>query len=136
MTSGNAANDAERAVLAAAQRWLAATMSGDADALDQLLADGYTYTHATTGVADTREVWLESFRTGGRRYQVYEIADLSLRTFPGTVVMTGRAHQEMSPRGEQVELNTSFTSVWVEQAGGWRLAAWQATRFLDDQQRR
>jgi ketosteroid isomerase-like protein len=132
MTSANPANDAERAVLAAAERWLAATMSGDADALERLLAPGYTYTHATTAVADSREVWLESFRSGGRRYEVYELADLSLRTFPGTVVMTGRAHQEMSPRGQPIELDTTFTSVWVDLAGEWRLAAWQATRLPDN----
>ena len=42
--------------------------------------------------------------------------------------MTGRAHQEMSPRGERIELNTRFTSVWVKHDDGWRLAAWQATR--------
>src|SRR5438093_7740456 len=133
MTSGSEATDVERDVLEAAQRWLAATMSGDAAALDLLLTDKYTYTHATSGAVDSRDVWLESFRSGRRRYQVYEIADVSLMQFPGVVVMTGRAHQEMNPRGEQIELNTRFTSVWVEQNGDWRVAVWQATRIADPQ---
>jgi ketosteroid isomerase-like protein len=129
MIRGDEATEAGREVMAAARRWLAATERGDADELDRLLAEGYTYTHASTGVADSREEWLESFRSGGRRYHVYAIDDLSLRSFPGTVVMTGRAHQEMSPRGERIELNTRFTSVWVKHDDGWRLAAWQATRL-------
>ena len=133
MTSGSEATDVERDVLAAAQRWLAATMSGDAAALDLLLTDSYTYTHATSGAVDSRDVWLESFRSGRRRYQVYEIAEVSLMKFPSVVVMTGRAHQEMNPRGEQIELNTRFTSVWVEQNGDWRVAVWQATRIADPQ---
>src|SRR5437763_904034 len=89
------------------------------DRVRGLLTDKYTYTHATSGAVDSRDVWLESFRSGRRRYQVYEIADVSLMQFPGVVVMTGRAHQEMNPRGEQIELNTRFTSVWVEQNGDW-----------------
>lgn len=113
-------------------RWLQATMDADADTLDGMLADGYTYTHATTAAEDTREEWLESFRTGGRKYHIYAADDLRPRVFPGVVVMTGGAHQEMSPGGNWMELNTRFLSVWVEQDGDWKLAGWQATRLPGD----
>ncbi len=131
MTTGNAHTEAEREVLAAVQRWLVGTMSGDADALDRLLAPEYTYTHASNARVDSRADWLESFRTGGRRYIVYELPEVEFRTYPGVLVLSGRAHQEMNPRGEVTHLDTRFTSVWVESSGEWRCSAWQATRLAD-----
>lgn len=121
----------EREVRTAAQRWLDATMTADASALDALLAPDYTYTHASSASMDERADWLESFRTGGRVYQVYAIADERYRVYPGVVVLSGTAHQEMNPRGTPTELNTRFTSVWTQGTdGAWRCSAWQATRIV------
>jgi hypothetical protein len=39
----------------------------------------------------------------------------------------------MNPRGEQIELNTAFLSVWVQLDGDWRVVAWQATRLAEPQ---
>ena len=64
MTTDSSHAETEREVLAAVQRWLVGTMSGDADALDRLLAPEYTYTHASNARVDSRADWLESFRTG------------------------------------------------------------------------
>ena len=133
MTNAVATTEAERAVLTAIDQWLKGTMTADAEALDRVLAPDYTYTHASSAAVDSRDVWLESFRTGGRRYQVYAIHDVRLRSYPGVVVLSGKAHQEMNPNGEQRELNTAFQSVWVPIDGEWRVVAWQATRLAEPQ---
>lgn len=120
------------AVRAAAQRWCEATMTADADALDALLEPGYTYTHASNGRVDPRDVWLESFRTGGRSYDIYALMDESYLVYGDTVILSGRAHQEMHPNGEYRELNTRFLSIWIRSQAdpeAWRCAAWQATRL-------
>lgn len=119
----------EREVEAAARALLAATTIPDADTIKAMLAPGYTYTHASNARVDSREEWVESFRSGGRRYHVYDIFDLAFLDYDEVVVMRGRAHQEMSPRGERIELNTRFTSVWVRRDGRWLAEAWQATRI-------
>ena len=125
--------DVEQNVIAAARRMLGATVEVDVEVLDSLLTPGYTYTHASSGSADSRETWLESFRTGGRRYQVYDIRDLVVQAFGDVATLAGHAHQEMNPRGEPTELNTRFLSVWIRNStdGGWQCAAWQATRLRD-----
>lgn len=131
---GNAEGAAAREVRAAMQRWLDGTMTADADALDRVLAPDYTYTHASSASMDERGDWLESFRTGGRIYQVYTIDDERYRVYPGLVVLSGTAHQEMSPRGAPTELNTRFTSIWRQGADHvWRCSAWQATRIVPPQ---
>jgi hypothetical protein len=117
----------EQAVREATQRWLDATVRADADALDGMLEAGYTFTHATTAITDTREEWLESFRSGRRRYKRWDISDVSVRLFPGTAIMTGRGHQEVVRADGIFDLRTSFTNVWIELDGSWKLAVWQAT---------
>ncbi len=124
--------DREAAIRAVTQEWLDATVRGDADALDPMLEAGYTFTHATTAITDTREEWLESFRSGRRRYRSWEIFDVSVRLFPWGAIMTGRGRQEIiRPNDEIFVLPTSFSNVWLEQDGRWLLAVWQATLVPD-----
>ena len=126
-----AGNSREQAVHEATQRWLEATVRADADSLDELLDEAYTFTHATTAITDTREEWLESFRSGRRRYKTWEISDVSVRLFPCAAVMTGHGHQEVVRESGVFDLNTSFTNVWIEQNGQWKLVVWQATLMPD-----
>ena len=117
----------EQAVRALTQQWLEATVRADADALDAMLEPGYTFTHATTANTDTREEWLESFRSGRRRYKLWEISDVTMQLYPGVAVMHGRGHQEVVRADGVFDLRTSFTNVWIEHDGAWKLAIWQAT---------
>ena len=128
MTSGG--TDVTRAVRAAAQRWLEATMSADADTLDGLLTADYTDTHASSAKVDAREEWLESFRSGGRKYHVYAVTDEVYRVYPGIVLLQGSAHQEMGAPDSRRELNTHFLSAWVNEGGAWKASAWQATQIV------
>jgi ketosteroid isomerase-like protein len=131
MSMDAATADAEREVIAAARRLLGATVDVDVATLETHLTPDYTYTHASSGVADSRDAWLESFRSGSRRYQAYDIRDLVVQVLDGVAILAGHAHQEMNPRGEPTELNTRFLSVWVRREGVWQCAAWQATRLRD-----
>lgn len=128
-------SEREQAVRDALGRWLTAAERGDATALEPMLTDSYTYTHATTAIADSRAEWLEIFNPASpkyRRYRVYAVEDVTVRLFPGTAIVAGSGHQEIiRPNGDELDLNTSFTCVWIETDGAWQLAAWQATRFPD-----
>ncbi len=122
------ADDREQAVQNATKLWLDATERADADYLDSVLTDGYTFTHATTAITDTREEWLESFRSGRRRYKSWTISDTTVRCFDSAAIMTGRGRQEIVREGGVIfVLNTAFTNVWIAQSGGWKCAVWHAT---------
>ena len=125
-------NDREDVVRAVTQRWLDATVAANADALDELLEEGYTFTHATTAITDTREEWLESFRSGRRRYKTWTISDVTVSLYDSTAVMVGRDYQEIIVRPDSLfELKSSFMNTWIERDSKWRLAAWQATLVPD-----
>lgn len=128
MTTAGSTED-ERTVLATLDRWRHATMAADAETLDGILAEGFTYMHATSAAIDTREQWLESFRTGGRSYHIYAVDEITFRTYEGVLVLTGRSHQEMGSADERRELNARFTCLWAKRDGEWKLEYWQATRI-------
>ena len=126
------ADISEQAVRDATRRWLDATVRADADYLDGVLTADYTFTHATTAITDTRREWLESFRTGRRRYKSWEIEATIVRIFDRTAIMTGRGRQEIVREGGVIfVLNTAFTNVWIEQDGEWRCAVWHAALVPD-----
>jgi hypothetical protein len=120
-------NEREKQVRETTQRFLDATVRADTDLLESMVAEGYTFTHATTAICDTREEWLESFRSGRRRYKLWEISDVDVRLFPGCAVMTGRGHQEVVRPDGDFDLRTAFANTWIERDGRWVLAVWQAT---------
>jgi len=109
------------------QRFLDATVRQDAALLDTMTAEGYTFTHATTAICDTREEWLASFRSGARRYKLWDVSDLNVRLFPACAVITGRGHQTVVRPTGDFELYTAFANTWVEREGRWQCAVWQAT---------
>ena len=122
-------------VLDALQRFLDAAMKGDVAVLDSFLDKDFTYTHASNAQIDPRDVWLKIYDPGSptyRVYRVYAVRDLLVRVFAGAAVITGTGHQEIvRPNGAEVDLNTTFTCTWIEEAGRWKIAAWQATRLPD-----
>jgi ketosteroid isomerase-like protein len=125
-------DDREAAVREATRHWLDATIRQDADYLDSVLDPGYTFTHATTGITDTREEWLESFRSGRRRYKSWAIDDTTVRLFDGFAIMTGHGRQEIIREGGVIfVLNSTFNNVWVQTGDGWKCAVWQATLVPD-----
>jgi ketosteroid isomerase-like protein len=125
-----ATTDTIREVTTASDAWLAALVTGDADVLDRLTTPDFNYVHSS-GTLDTREFFLDAFRSGRRKYTNYSVEGVEVRTYPGTVVMGGLAHIRLNPRGEEMKIETRFISVWVEQAGAWKMAAWHSTRIPD-----
>ena len=122
--------DTVRDVTAASDAWLGAVVSGDADALGRLTTPDFTYVHSS-GTLDARGFFLEAFRSGRRKYTRYSVDSVDVRTYPGAALMSGFVHIGLNPRGDEVRIEARFTSVWVEQDGGWRMAAWHSTRLPD-----
>lgn len=122
--------DAVRDVTAAQDSWVGALVTGDADVLDRLMTPDFTYVHSS-GTLDTREFFLDAFRSGRRKYTHYSAEGVKSRTYPGTVVTGGLTHIRLNPRGEEMKIEARFISVWVEQGGTWKMAAWHSTRLPD-----
>ncbi|TAJ17709.1 MAG: nuclear transport factor 2 family protein [Dehalococcoidia bacterium] len=125
-----ATTDVVNDVTTAQGAWLGALVSGDADVLDRLTTPDFTYVHSSATL-DTRDFFLDAFRSGRRKYTHYSVEGVEARAYPGAVVTSGLAHIRLNPRGEEMKIETRFISVWVQQAGAWKMAAWHSTKIPD-----
>jgi hypothetical protein len=109
------------------KRFEAATKS-DFDTLDKLLAEDLTYTHST-GILETKAVFLDSLKSGKLQFRTIEPADLQVRVYGTTAVITGTAKVSVVSKGEPKDIALRFTDVWVNRAGEWQMVAWQSTKL-------
>src|SRR6476619_4301006 len=100
------------------QRFEAATKN-DLDTLGKLLADDLTYTHST-GVLETKTVFLESLKSGKLQFKTIEPADLQVRVYGDTAVINGTAKVSVVSEGKPKDISLRFTDVWVSRAGKWQ----------------
>ena len=121
---------ASEAVRAAESQRLRALVTADYAALDRLLADDLTYTHSTAKV-DTKATYLEPLLAGRTRYQSLEPADVQVRIYGTTGVVTGVLRSVALVAGKESRTNLRFTNVWVERDSRWQMVAWQSTRLPD-----
>jgi len=105
-----------------------AAQKNDLDALGKLLADDLTYTHST-GVLETKTVFLESLKSGKLQFKKIEPADLQVRVYGTTAVINGTAKLAVVSQGQPKDVNVRFTDVWVNHAGHWQMVALQSTKL-------
>ncbi len=112
--------EAEQAVSARVQEFLAALRKGDAEALTSLYADDYTITN-DTGDVQTKAQRLEWVKANTARLSTLDFQNLKTQVYGDTAVVTGHA----TSTGDAI--NSRIIQVWVKQGGTWRLVAGQTT---------
>jgi hypothetical protein len=128
LLSGAAAPEqAEQEVDALQKELIPALKSGDRPALERLIADGFTFVHATGGL-DTRAQYIDnvvSAAKAGRAPDIERI-DHQVQVYDGhTAVAVSRAI--VHGRGEDLPLRS--THVYVKRDGRWQWAGGQSTRL-------
>jgi ketosteroid isomerase-like protein len=106
-----------------------AAQKNDLDTLGKLLADDLTYTHST-GVLETKAVFLDSLKSGKLQFKKVEPGELQVRVFGTTAIINGTAKLSVVSDGQPKEVNVRFTDVWVKHARDWQMVAWQSTKVV------
>jgi ketosteroid isomerase-like protein len=132
---GRAADTARvaREVAAVEARLDSALARRDRAALERLLADGFTWIHASDGRVDARDGWLAEATRGmalsGQRNERTKFEPTTVVYGGHTAIRSARVRLRFaSPPGEGW-IRQSLT--FVRQADGWRVAAGQGTRMYD-----
>lgn len=105
-----------------------AIVRGDVAALEQILSDDLTYTHAT-GVFETKAEFIGKMKSGQLKYEAFAPEDIRVRVYGTTGVVTGLARVKVQVKGEPLSFQLRFTDVYVKKDGRWQMVAWQATRL-------
>ena len=107
---------------------MAAMVSLDVGKLNDILADGLTYTHSSAKV-DSKASLIEAMSSGTNAYTALEPSDVVAKDLGDVVVLTGAASMTVSLSGRSTSFRVRFIDVYAKQDGAWRMVAWQSTRL-------
>ncbi|HSB79524.1 MAG TPA: nuclear transport factor 2 family protein [Candidatus Methylomirabilis sp.] len=105
-----------------------AIVRGDVAALEDILSDDLSYTHAT-GVFETKGEFIAKLKSGQLKYESFAPEGLRVRVYGTTGVLTGVARVKVQVKGEQLSFQLRFTDVYVKKGDRWQMVAWHATRL-------
>jgi ketosteroid isomerase-like protein len=107
------------------KRWGAMT-GKDWKTLDGLLHGDLLYTHSS-GVTDTKAVWMEAMKSGRTNYKTAKHSDRKVRVYGDNALVTGKARVEVDVNGQAKTLTLVYLNVWTKTPQGWKFVAWQST---------
>jgi ketosteroid isomerase-like protein len=119
---------AESEIAQIEQQRFAAMQAADIATLDRLLSPDLTYTHSS-GKLETKPVFLGAIQRGALKYKTVAPEGIAVRVYDSAAVVTGRCHFQVEADDRQLDLQVSFTDVYVKRDGAWQLVAWQSTRL-------
>jgi len=122
------AGEVERAVLAAHDRRIAATIAADLPGLAAMMTDDMTYTHSSAAT-ETKAEFLGGLKTGKYVYREIVTPDRKVRVHGDAAVVSGPCHVVIEPGGKRTEIDLYFTELYVKEGGQWRMALWHSTRL-------
>ena len=105
---------------------VAALLAKDTTALNRLLDDELVYVHST-GVADSKQSYLEGLLTGVWDYHQLSLRDHRYVVHDQTVLVFCRMAIEITVRGTFKSFESNALLVWMQRAEGWRLVAVQSS---------
>lgn len=103
-----------------------AVLHGDVAALDRMTSEDYTFI-TLRGELRTKSEILKGFASGSFKYASRQIADLNVRVYGSTAVVTGRSVQKGMENGKDYSGPYWFTRVYVKRGGRWITVALQTT---------
>lgn len=108
-----------------------AMVVGDADALEEMLAPDFTYTHMG-GRVEPRDELIESVHNG-RHNDRMDFEHMAVRTYPNTTIVNGLNHMRIDyPDRESLAFDAHFTGVWVDVDGASKLVVYHSTRVPEE----
>jgi hypothetical protein len=106
----------------------AAMVKADVAALDKMLASELSYTHGDARVVD-KNVFLAELKAGDFKYLTIQPADIQVRVYGDSAVVTGGAAMDIVNKGVPATIRIRYTNMQVRRSGSWQMVAWQATRL-------
>jgi ketosteroid isomerase-like protein len=102
--------------------WTAAERSGDAAALDKLLADDFTGV-GPLGFTLSKQDWLDRHAAGDLTYRTFELGDVAIRRYGDAAVVIARQSAAGAYRGREVPGDLRVTLVVADASGFPKLAS-------------
>ena len=102
-----------------------ALMAGDLDTLSAIYADDYMLVRPDGSVLGKEDV-LRDLKAGGLRFTSIEIANVNVRIYDQTALLTGDSRTVTSRNGDEVSARIRLLAVYVHDRSRLRLAHFQS----------
>ena len=110
------------------EQWRAAIVSGDAVAMEKLLADDFLAISARGTLMD-KEQYLNRLSTHATKLSTVDLMDLKVRVQPNAAVAVSQARIVGMLEGRPIEGVFRYTKVYTREASGtWHITNFEATR--------
>ena len=107
---------------------LKAMGAGDGVALGRILSDAVVFVHSD-GRSESKADYIKAMTAGDTAYSDLKTAEVNARQIATDVIVVTGAQEmkkKLGPTWSEIKLR--FISVWRNEAGTWRLVAWQSMR--------
>ena len=124
--AARAADTAVELVLRADQSRLTAMMAGDGATLGWVFSDEVIFTHSD-GRVEAKADYIKNLTAGDTAYKDVKTSNVQAKQIaPDVVVLTGGQAMKKKLGPAWSEITLRFISVWRNEAGTWRMVAWQS----------
>jgi ketosteroid isomerase-like protein len=113
--------DLESTIRAVEERLWRAQLSGDVEALDDLIADDLLFT-GLAGSLETKAADLRQHASGALKITKLEVLEFRVRAMPGGAITSVKMDAAAVIAGKLATATLRYTRVWVSEGGRWRIA--------------
>jgi hypothetical protein len=113
--------DLESTIRAAEERLWRAQLSGDVEALDELIADDLLFT-GLAGSLETKAGDLQQHRSGALKITKLEPLELRVRSIPGGAITSVKMDATALIAGKPTSAILRYTRVWIVEGGRCQIA--------------
>jgi len=104
----------------------AALVSGDFDAIEDLIGDDLLYVHSSATEED-RKLYMERLRNGHYVYKGLTGVKREHRVLGDVVLVNGEIRIDVVVKGNPKQVNARYLQVWARRPKGWQMVSWQST---------
>lgn len=104
------------------RRWVDALRSADVKALSEILDDTYMDTDEEGHQTDKTN-FLAAVKTGDLKFSTILLSSMRIHSYVYAAVVTGKARQNGTYKGETLPVTVSFTDTFVMIDGVWKVVA-------------
>ena len=122
------AQSAEQVVLTLSKNKFGWMIRMKYDSLQSALDDRLMFVHSN-GWTENKQEFIQDIKSGKLRYTNIQVLEATARIYPSTAIVTGKGKFQVTLEGNNLELNLSYTEVYVQKDGKWLLASRHANRL-------